>query len=117
MIPRETLEATLPGGKTIKLRELDGKAELLSAKEAGDNQALVIVSQVMRSLISIDGEPFDQSAHTPESTRDLFSAKEWQLVLLAFAELNRPQNEEVVAFEGSFRRSAEQPSAAEGAGD
>ncbi len=117
MIPRETLEATLPGGRTIKLRELDGKAELISAKEAGDNQALVIFSQVMRSIVSIDGEPFDASSYTPESTRDLFTAKEWQLVLLAFSAVNRPMNEEVAEFEDSFRRSAEQPGAAAGAGD
>jgi hypothetical protein len=118
--PRATLEATLPSGKIIKLRELDGNAELISAKEAGENQSLGLYGQVMRSFVSINGDAFDLSRNTPQGTRDLFSAKEWQLVMNAFGKLNRPTFEEAEAFEATFRYSAEAAPvvrAAESAGD
>ena len=83
-IPRETLEATLPSGRTIKLKELTGQDELIASKEAGDNQGLSVYSQVMRSIVMLDDKDFDPSRHTPQSTRDEFSAKDWQLVLDAF---------------------------------
>jgi hypothetical protein len=104
--PRETLEATLPSGRTIKLKELTGHDELTASKEAGDNQGLSLFSQVMRSIIMLDGKEFDASRYTPQSTRDLFSAKDWQLVLEAFGALNRPPVEEVAAFRATFKRGA-----------
>jgi len=119
--PRELLEATLPSGKKIVLRELDGNVELICAKECGENQSLMFYSQVMRSIVSIDGEPLDSSKYTPQSTRDLFSSVEWQLVLDAFGLLNRPRIEEVEAFRATFRRSVDgdggQPALAAAAGD
>jgi hypothetical protein len=60
----------------------------------------------MRTLESVDGKPFDASAHTPESTRALFSAHDWALVVDAFSELNRAKNDEVKSFRATFRLSA-----------
>jgi hypothetical protein len=105
-IPRETLEATLPSGRTIKLKELSGNDELIAAKETGENQTLSVYSQVMRSLVEVDGQDFDASRHTPQGTRDLFSAKEWQHVMDAFGALNRPTTEEAAAFRATFKRGA-----------
>ena len=105
-IPRETLEATLPSGRTIKLKELTGQDELTAAKEAGENQGLSLFSQVMRSIVKIDSEAFDASRFTPQSTRDQFSSKDWQLVLEVFGALNRPPMEEMAAFRATFKRGA-----------
>ena len=105
-IPRETLEATLPSGRTIRLKELTGQDELIAAKEAGENQALGVFSQVMRSIIMLDGKEFDPSRYTPQGTRDEFSTKDWQLVMEAFGALNRPDMEELAAFRATFKRGA-----------
>jgi hypothetical protein len=110
-LPRETLEATLPSGKKIVLHELTGSDELAVAAEIGEatglrSEAFALWGSVLRSLRSIDGARFDASAHTPESVRNLFGARDWQCVVAAFAELHRPSREEGDAFRKSFRRSA-----------
>lgn len=117
-IPKETLEATLPSGRKIKLKELTGQDELIASKEAGDNQGLALFSQVMRSIVMLDGKEFDASRYTPQGTRDQFSSKDWQHVLDAFGALNRPEMEEVAAFRATFKRGAMGDEAAtDGAGE
>ena len=106
-----TLEAELPTGKKIVLRELTGSDELACATEAGDATGAAASvryqrSQVMRSLVSIDGTPFDPSSTTPDGTRDLFDAREWGMVVDAFSELNLVKVDEVSKFRSTFRLSS-----------
>lgn len=105
------LEATLPSNRVIVLRELTGSDELACAAEAGAGEGPATNiryqwSQVMRALVSIDGAPFDQSMHTPDTTRNAFDAKEWALVAEAYSELHRPKVVEAEKFRATFRLSA-----------
>ena len=106
-----TLEAELPSGRKIVLRELTGEDELACATEAGTIEGVAATlryqwSQVMRSLVSIEGTPFDASLTTPDGTRNKFDAKEWALVVDAFSELNRTKLSEVEKFRATFRLSS-----------
>jgi len=104
------LEAELPSGRKIVLRELTGEDEIACATEAGDGTGAASNlryqwSQVMRSLVSIDGKAFDASLTTPDGTRNQFDAREWAFVQDAFSELNRAKQDEVATFRKTFRLS------------
>jgi len=40
---------------------------------------------------------------TPDSTRNSFEAREWDMVVIAFGELNRSKPDEVSKFRATFR--------------
>lgn len=119
MIPKLILEATLPGGRKIKLRELTGGDEMIVASDIQLGESGLTATEnlqntwaaIMRALVEVDGKAFDPSSHTPETTRDLFSAKEYKLVLDAYHSLHTPTNEEVAAFRKAFKVTSEEAGA------
>jgi hypothetical protein len=104
MIEPLTAEAEIPQtGKKIKLRELDGAAELRAASEVRQletpsDQTRLARARIFRSLVSIDGEPFDVSTSTSDMCRDQFSSKEWAFVMALFTKLHMPEVDEVDRF-------------------
>ena len=98
------MKAKLPhSNRMIVMAELTGKQEMASAVDAGDNDTakgrmLYVWAQAMRSLVSIDGTPFDSSEHTPESFRAVFAAKDFGFVVELFMLVNRPTDADVATF-------------------
>ena len=101
---RFKMKATLPdSGQEIVMSELTGQQEISAAMEAGDGEsirgrALHVWNQAFRSLVSINGEAFDSSEHTAETFRELFSAKDFGLVVELFMLTNRPTDADVATF-------------------
>ena len=98
-------EATLPiSGKRIKLQQLTGEDEMAAANEAGslgDTPAGRIAldhAMVQRSIVSLDGEPFDRSKVIGVAVRNLFDARDWQLILRMFREMHLPTETQAATF-------------------
>ena len=84
--PRATVEAELPSGTKVKLREPTGKDELDATADSGsdtlEGTSAVIRewSLLMRCTLEIDGKPLDQTSVTPEAFRDRFAAKDFVMM-------------------------------------
>jgi hypothetical protein len=105
---RMHVRATLPSGRTIRLRELSGQDELHAFQEAGDPESsgFRVVSNwsmIHRSIVELDDKPFDPAATLAEGVRDLFSRKDWVCVQRLFDELHLPTEGEAESFRGSIR--------------
>jgi hypothetical protein len=102
------VRATLPSGRTIRLRELSGQDELHAAQEAGSPEAtghatLSSWAMVHRSIVELDGAPFDHAATLSSGVRELFSRKDWACVQVLFEQLHLPTGDELQSFRGSIR--------------
>lgn len=103
--PLGTVEATLPSGSVVKLREPTGDDELKAQNDAGSgpNAATMLAwSQIMRATVAINGKELDQSTVTPRSFREMFSAKDMAHLRILFFETFYVGNEEE---ESRFRDS------------
>jgi hypothetical protein len=98
------MQAALPSGIVVVMSELTGKQELAAAIDAGESgdtprgRMLHVWAQALRSLVSINGAPFDSSEHTPESFRNIFSARDFLFVVELFMLTNRPTEADVATF-------------------
>lgn len=111
-IELERLEGELPSGRKFIVSEITGNDELTIARAVGTAEGMEARNlsnreQVLRSLRSLDGQTFDGSLHTSESLRKLFSTKDWQALMLATMEVSGLTDDEVRAFQKTFRRSTE----------
>lgn len=91
------------GGDVVVIRELNGDDEVAASAEAGSAddggfRARLMHAMVQRSIVSINGEPFDQSKVVGAGIRNLFRPKDFQLLVLAFQRMHEPTKEEVDSF-------------------
>jgi hypothetical protein len=109
-LPRLKAEATLPSGKKIVMRELDGSDELLAAAESGDGEGRAARLRLnwgllKRAVTHLDGSATDQ-AITPEAFRKLFTAKDMTAVQELYDRLHGVGEKELGDFRSSIRISA-----------
>ena len=92
------IEAKLPTGRTIRIREPRGSDELAATAEAGDDpkRAAILLDRglIMRCIVSLDGAPWEKDRVTVHSVRDLFTAKEWVALRELFYDIYMPSEEE-----------------------
>ncbi len=111
------LEAELPSGLIIVMKELTGTEEILAAQEAGDiitprGRMVHGWAQALRSFVGTrqhDGAPlktFDAKDYTAESFREKWTSSDYRLVELLFLRLNRPTEDEAETFLKSARGSS-----------
>ena len=103
---RMTLEGVLPSGRPVMMQELTGADEISSAQEAEQNQALLLMCQVMRSIVELDGNHWDPATRTAQGTRNQFSSKDWRCIMEMHGELNLPTVEEASTFREGWKRSS-----------
>lgn len=112
--PRLAAKLTLPSGKVVVMRELYGDEELSAIGEAhsiaGSNEAKLQLALAWasrkRSLVSIDGEPYDQSSRTATSFRDEFSSRDHLALGWLFNEVNGIQEGEFARFRDEIQWEA-----------
>jgi len=101
----ETFE--LPSGRKVVMRELTGEDEMAASAEAGEDETPAgryrqHATMMMRAVVSIDGQAFDRSTVADGvGFRNLWSPREWQLLMRAFGRLHNPTKEDVDSFLGA----------------
>lgn len=107
-----TFEFKVPGSdRVVVMRELTGEDELAAAAEVGSVESAAGRTQmthalVQRSIVSIDGKPFDQSTAIGAGVRNFFSPREWQFVMAAFHKFHALGEGEADSFLDSIRVAA-----------
>lgn len=107
-----TFEFELPdSGRKVRMRELTGEDELHAASEVADpsstgGRVALDYAMIQRSIVAIDGQPFDQSSVIGAGVRSLFSPRDFQCIRAAFHKFHTLSQEEADAFLGRIRITA-----------